>query len=219
MSIASKEARQFLRPLHLRRFSSADLEQALLRHGFTLVEYSRVSNDRDVAALLTSLRLAEYAAQHSAFTYADANLRIVFLQENLSEQERQILLAHELGHICCRHLENTHPTLTGVVEEQEANSFAEHLLTYNRRCRLVRTILLGLAALCCAAVLSVLLRHRGSGTVRMVGGDEQVCLTHSGECYHRPDCSFVEGKDNIIYVSVAEARQAGYEPCQYCFGD
>lgn len=220
MSIASREARQFLLPLHLHCFSSADLEQALLLRGFTLVEYNRTSNDRDITTLLNALHLSEYAAQHAAFTYADANLRIVFLQENLSEQERQILLSHELGHVCCHHLESAHPTLTGVVEEQEANEFAGRLITYNKRCRLIRKALLGIAVLCCVAVLTVfLLRGSNHNTTRTLPGSDEVCLTHSGECYHQSDCTFVQGKDNIIYVTLDEAESSGYKPCQFCCGN
>ena len=209
MSIASREAQQFLLPLHLRRFSSADLEQALSQRGYTLVEYSRLSNDRDVALLLASLCLTEYAAQHTAFTYADKHLRIVFLQENLPEAEKQILLAHELGHICCQHLSPERIGESSVSDEQEANDFSARLLTYNRRCRVIRRILL--AVVCCAVILALALFLRGH-----VGNE--VCLTHSGACYHRPDCPFVAGKDNIVRISVSQARRAGYAPCQYCFG-
>lgn len=220
MSIASREARQFLLPFHLHCFSSADLEQALLLRGYTLVEFSRTSNDRDITTLLNALCLSEYAAQHAAFTYADANLRIVFLQENLSEQERQILLSHELGHVCCRHLESAHPSLSGVVEEQEANEFAGRLITYNQRCHLIRKTLLGVAILCCVAILAgLLLRGGSSNTTRAMSGSDEVCLTHSGECYHQSNCTFVQGKNNIIYVTRAEAEASGYKPCQYCFGN
>lgn len=73
----------------------------------------------------------------SAFTYQDPHLRIVFMQENLSQQEQIILLSHELGHILCRHLKCSPATGPGssVLQEQEANEFASILLRYNRRCR------------------------------------------------------------------------------------
>ena len=78
-----------------------DLEKALQEQGFSLVEFSRLSNCKEVGTLLTSLQLVNYASGLSAFTYQDANLRIVFLQENLSQHEQMILLSHELGHILC----------------------------------------------------------------------------------------------------------------------
>ena len=105
MTPVQREARTFLSQFHHRPFTVSDLEKALQAQGFSLVEYSRVSNGKEVTTLLTSLRLFDYAARQSAFTYQDPHLRIVFMQENLSQQEQMILLSHELGHILCRHLE------------------------------------------------------------------------------------------------------------------
>ena len=101
MTPVQREARTFLSQFHRRPFTVSDLEKALQEQGFSLVEYSRVSNGKEVATLLTSLRLFDYAARQSAFTYQDPHLRIVFMQENLSQQEQIILLSHELGHILC----------------------------------------------------------------------------------------------------------------------
>ena len=107
MTPVQREARTFLSQFHRRPFTVSDLEKALQEQGFSLVEYSRISNGKEVATLLTSLRLFDYAARQSAFTYQDPHLRIVFMQENLSQQEQIILLSHELGHILCRHLERS----------------------------------------------------------------------------------------------------------------
>mgnify|MGYP000944612150 FL=1 len=112
MTPVQREARTFLSQFHRRPFTVSDLEKALQEQGFSLVEYSRISNGKEVTTLLTSLRLFDYAARQSAFTYQDPHLRIVFMQENLSQQEQIILLSHELGHILCRHLERS-PTGAG----------------------------------------------------------------------------------------------------------
>lgn len=71
MTTAQREARAFLSEFHHRPFSVSDLEKALQAQGFSLVEYSRLSNGRDVTTLLTSLQLFDYAAKQSAFTYQD----------------------------------------------------------------------------------------------------------------------------------------------------
>lgn len=110
MTPVQREARTFLSQFHRRPFTVSDLEKALQEQGFSLVEYSRISNGKEVTTLLTSLRLFDYAARQSAFTYQDPHLRIVFMQENLSQQEQMILLSHELGHILCRHLERSPAT-------------------------------------------------------------------------------------------------------------
>ena len=104
MTAVQREAHAFLAQFHHRPFTVTDLEKALQEQGFSLVEFSRLSNCKEVSTLLTSLQLVNYASGLSAFTYQDANLRIVFLQENLSQHEQMILLSHELGHILCGHL-------------------------------------------------------------------------------------------------------------------
>ena len=88
MTTAQREARTFLAQFHHRPFSISDLKKALQAQGFSLVEYSRTSNCKEVTTLLTALRLFDYAASQSAFTYQDTNLRIVFILENLSQRSR-----------------------------------------------------------------------------------------------------------------------------------
>ena len=172
MTPVQREARTFLSQFHLRPFTVSDLEKALQAQGFSLVEYSRVSNGKEVTTLLTSLRLFDYAARQSAFTYQDPHLRIVFMLENLSQQEQMILLRHELGHILCRHLEQSHATGPGssVLQEQEANEFASILLRYNRRCRPRRIALWGGISLAAAAALVVLVFHNSLAQSMMRGG-------------------------------------------------
>ena len=131
MTTAQREARTFLAQFHHRPFSISDLKKALQAQGFSLVEYSRTSNCKEVTTLLTALRLFDYAASQSAFTYQDTNLRIVFILENLSQQEQMVLLSHELGHILCHHLDHAPITGpgTGVLQEQEANEFSADLIS------------------------------------------------------------------------------------------
>lgn len=215
MNTAQREARTFLAQFHHRPFTVSDLEEALQAQGFSLVEYSRASNGKEVTTLLTALQLFDYAARQSAFTYQDANLRIVFMLENLSQQEQMILLTHELGHILCGHLAQTRVTGPGtaVLEEQEANDFAARLMRYNRRCKPRRIALWAAAGAAALALVGALLL-----TVPKEGANETVYLTQFGECYHKSDCKFVVGKDSLTAVTVRQAEEGGYEPCSWCFG-
>lgn len=214
MTTAQREARTFLAQFHHRPFSISDLKKALQAQGFSLVEYSRTSNCKEVTTLLTALRLFDYAASQSAFTYQDTNLRIVFILENLSQQEQMVLLSHELGHILCHHLDHAPITGpgTGVLQEQEANEFSADLMRYNQRCK-PRRIALGVGATLAALALVCALLFASSADT-----SGTVYLTPSGRCYHKADCMFVEGKDNITALSPQQAEAAGYEPCSWCIG-
>ncbi len=125
-----------------------------------------------------------------------------------------VLLSHELGHILCHHLDHAPITGpgTGVLQEQEANEFSADLMRYNQRCK-PRRIALGagatLAALALVCALLFASPADASGTVY---------LTPSGRCYHKADCMFVEGKDNLTDLSPQQAEAAGYEPCSWCIG-
>lgn len=215
MNTAQREARTFLAQFHHRPFSVSDLEKALQAQGFSLVEYSRASNGKEVTTLLTALQLFDYAARQSAFTYQDPNFRIVFMLENLSHQEQMILLTHELGHILCGHMTQTRITGpgTGVLEEQEANDFAARLMRYNQRRRPRHIALWAAAGLAVLALVGALLL-----TAPKDGANETVYLTQFGQCYHKADCKFVAGKDSLTAVTVHQAEEGGYGPCSWCFG-
>lgn len=215
MTTAQREARTFLTQLNHRPFTVSDLEKALQAQGFSLVEYSRISNSKEVSTLLNSLRLLEYAAGQSAFTYQDPNLRIVFMQENLSQQEQLILLSHELGHILCGHMGQVRTTgpASGVLQEQEANEFAAYLMRYNQRRKPRRIIIWTVVCILAAALAAFLILH-----IPEADADQTVYLTQSGKCYHREDCKFVEGKTNTTAVTLAQAKEAGFDACTWCFG-
>lgn len=43
-----------------------------------------------------------------------------------------------------------------------------------------------------------------------------VYITRTGEKYHKPNCYHIAGKTGLIELTIAEAEQAGYEPCKDC---
>lgn len=46
--------------------------------------------------------------------------------------------------------------------------------------------------------------------------DITVVVTKSGEKYHKPNCQYVENKNNTIELSINEALKANYKPCSTC---
>lgn len=66
--------------------------------------------------------------RRNGFTYADMEYRFVFVNKELNENEKKLVLAHEMGYIVCGHF--THAPILGnsVIEEGEANQFAHYML-------------------------------------------------------------------------------------------
>lgn len=46
--------------------------------------------------------------------------------------------------------------------------------------------------------------------------DNMVYITANGTKYHVSGCYYIEGKQNLIELSVESAKSAGYEPCKHC---
>lgn len=48
---------------------------------------------------------------------------------------------------------------------------------------------------------------------------QTVFITKFGTKYHVDGCRYIKDKDDLIELSVDEAEQAGYEPCEICIGE
>ena len=49
--------------------------------------------------------------------------------------------------------------------------------------------------------------------------DIDVVVTKSGQKFHTPNCKHIKDKPNLIHMTINEAIQAGYEPCEDCKPD
>jgi hypothetical protein len=45
---------------------------------------------------------------------------------------------------------------------------------------------------------------------------KKVVVTKSGDKYHRPNCIYVESKNNLQEMTVQQAVASGKEPCSAC---
>lgn len=132
MTNEQKLASDFISSFGITDITAKSLKDALRVQGFTVIEYSHISNSKNVETLLTSLGLKSYSMSFDAFTYVDKNMRLVFILENLSEHEQLILLAHEQGHICCNNTLSTTIRGQDILYENQANEFAHYLLKMSK---------------------------------------------------------------------------------------
>ena len=204
---------------HLKGGVTCDkLCSVLEKMGYTVVEFSNFANDEPVSVLLDALSLENNAANSKGFTYADKSYRLVFVHRELSDDEKLIVLSHELGHIYLDHLKFVSVIGRDVREEFEANEFAHYLLSENsvssffrQHKRLVLSITS--AAVAAAVIAGVLMTVNQSRYY----GEYYVCQT--GSRFHTKDCSYIEGKKDLHRLTQEEYDSGAYQPCKRCLPD
>ncbi len=214
-----KQAFDFFKKFKITTLDAEILSSIIEKQGYTIVEFSRVSNSDDVEQLLIALGVKALSLTTGAFTYADNNWRIVFIEEGLSEDEKLILLAHEEGHIFCGHLGN----MTGIVgdsviKEHEANEFA-HELIKKASCRSIYLwfYIHKVKAICISVVAVLLIIALIFGGIALYKNARMndYCRTKYGQRYHKPDCEVLIGHQ-VTYNSKENFEKIGLTPCGVC---
>lgn len=217
-----KKVKQFKRKFGLLDCNYAALEKATEKQGYTIVEFNHISNNESVRTLVDSLGLQEYVSHSKGFTYADKNYRIVFIHEDLNEEEKTKVLAHENGHIYLGHFSSSQVIGKDVQDEYEANEFSHYLQTdsvatkmqngfikHKKTCLIVVAIALVLAiALAIFGYIEKEKQYYG-----------EYYITETGNKYHERDCIFVKDKNNTQRLTVEQFESGEYAPCATCLPD
>lgn len=212
-----KSVKAFKRKYKLKKISSQSLSEVLNKQGFTLIRFNGADDDDDVRTLIAALDLQEYVLTYRCFTYQDNKYRLVFVNENLNEEETTIVLAHEEGHIWHKHLNNKNVLGNDIVQEYQANEFSHYLLVDKTGKKKKISI--------CAAVGSLIL------VIGLVTGyyfksqhDEKIYTdnlyrTATGSKYHVRDCMYIKDKTDVQRLTREEFDSGEYEPCNACKPD
>ena len=214
-----KKAKLFLKEYGLQNVTLENLRSAIQKQGYTIVEYNNIFNDGNIAALINALGLESFCERSKGFTYADTKRRLVFLHEDLSYEEKRMVLAHEEGHIYCNHLTSTPILGRDVIEEHEANEFAHYLLNPSRFSKIKhllhrnrKKLLISMIGLALLTVAVVALCY----TSKQQSYYGEYYITESGNKYHEKDCIFVKDKTNVHRMTEEEFGSGEYEPCRIC---
>lgn len=188
-------------------------------YGFEIIDYGRERNPGGVASLIATLSVEKYIETSTAFTFQYRDIKLVFIFESLSEEEKRYALAHELGHIACGHMQRNRCSSDGVEDEFEANEFAHYLL----RPSLVRKFMNGVFShkkAMVAIVLSVAMLLAGTGLLvrktQQKGFYGVYYVTDSGGKYHEKDCITIAGKESAHRMTKEEYNREQYSPCLVC---
>lgn len=214
-----KIANQIIKQNHITAVNYSTLKEIVKNIGFTIIEFNNIFNDKDVETIIQNLGLNETVLRSRGFTYADNNYRLVFINEDLNDDEKLYVLSHELGHIVCEHFTGGPIIGRDVKEEHEANEFSHYLLKQGslrklrfaivKRKRIVMVF---------ASVLFVILALIVAGLVvnkeKSYYGD--FYITTTGNKYHQAECIHVKNKNNIERLTKEQFESGEYEPCGTC---
>ncbi|MCD8158007.1 MAG: ImmA/IrrE family metallo-endopeptidase [Clostridiales bacterium] len=211
-----QKARRFCREYKVYKLSEKQIENIIETMGFTIVEYSPVFNNGDVNLLVEELGLKAEVARSNGFTYVSGRYRLVFINENLSEEEKRIVLIHEMGHIYCEHFSHTNIVGLDVKDEYEANEFAHYVMQPSLSEKINRRLFGRKKFLAAAAVLIVLICIIGVSAVKEESYYGEYYVTESGHKYHEAECIHIENKTNVHRLTKEEFESGEYEPCKVC---
>lgn len=214
-----KTVRHFHDEFGVKDVTLENLCAAIKKQGYIIVEYNNIFNDDNVASLIDALGLEQLCERSKGFTYADSKRRLVFLHEDLSEDEKLMVLAHEEGHIYCEHMNSSPIIGRDVQEEHEANEFAHYLLNPSMSVKVKRSLKQHKKAVC-VSVIGLILAVSLAVTLGYVSREKryygEYYITETGSKYHEKDCAFVRNKTNVHRMTVEEYESGDYEPCKVC---
>ncbi len=220
-----------------RLFTSPDLDE--LKHiielnGFTFIEYKKHSNSEYVAELIKKLEIEKEIEHSDSFLYVKNSLRFVFLNEGVFEEDKCLLLRHELGHILDPHFESHQLNYSKIKREEFANEFSCYLkrpgisfklfMLILIKWKLLATIITVIIFLLC---LLFMINPETNPSTSSVAGDVSIFetsdktyyITSSGKKYHKKFCIVVKHKNNLTKCTLDKLQEEGYKPCLMCIGD
>lgn len=218
----NKLAKTFIKKYKLTAINYATLKKAVINMGYTLIEFNSIFNEKDVEIVIQNLDLSEKILKSRGFTYVNAEYRLIFVNEDLNDEEKLLVLSHEIGHIVCEHFSTVSTIGNDVKDEHEANEFSHYLLKQSGLKKMKRAIVVHRKMFIASAVTLFIII--GGLTVYLIIQNRNVYednlyITPTGECYHKKECIFVKNKTNIKKLTKEEFEKGTYSPCDMCVPD
>ena len=137
MTEQKRRAKEFVKTYALCRdnLTPEYLIGILRKMGFTIYRHNKNGRSAECTEMvLDVLHLNEYAKARNGFTYISETDRIVFLHEQLSDNEAVCVLLHEFGHILCNHVVKLQLSpFNDAVYEQQAGEFVMYVMQFTSR--------------------------------------------------------------------------------------
>lgn len=209
-----KISKKFIKEMNIKRADANAAYDAIEKLGYTLINFNSSYNSKEVQSVIDALSLNELTGIARAFTYQDENYRLVFVNEDLNEHEKCIVLFHELGHIYMKHANQRLLIGNDVVEEYEANEFVHYIMNGG--------LIKGkkfYALTAAAAIIVVIIGVICSMNIAKSRDYSEFYVTETGSKYHRESCVHVKEKSDRRQITKEEYESGEYEPCNICNPD
>ncbi len=208
-----------------------DLKRIIECNQFTIIEYKKHTNSEPVSELIKRLNLENEIEQNDSFLYINNNLKLVFINTGISDEDKCALLRHELGHICDPDLKNDNLPNSRIKREEFANEFSCFAknpgICFMIYVFLIKKwkLLAGVTALisCILACLFIIntptippAKPVANDASANVSYDGAYYVTPSGKKYHKKHCIIIKYKNNLSQITLNEAINDGYKPCMIC---
>lgn len=217
-----KLAKTFVKKHKLTFIDYSTLSNTATDMGYTVIEFNSIFNEGDVATVIQNLDLSENTLKARGFTYVSAEYRLIFINEDLNNEEKLLVLSHELGHIVCEHFSTTPIIGNDVKDEHEANEFSHYLLKPSSFRKAKNVIAVHRKAFITSVIILCLIVGALSGYLIIQNKNlykDDLYVTSTGECYHKKECIFVKNKTNIQKLTKEEFEKGTYSPCDMCLPD
>jgi len=98
------------------------------RLGYEVIDFTQNESSEPIRTLIRELGLTELIKTSRAFVYRKGDVRLLFVDDSMTSNEKCYAIAHELGHILSGHLSGNTSFSADMEQEFEANEFAHYLL-------------------------------------------------------------------------------------------
>ncbi len=217
-----KTVKRFITTHKIKAISYDTLKNTVINIGYTIVEFNNVFNDENVDTIVHNLKLEKAINNSRGFTYVDNNYRLIFINEDLSEYEKLLVLSHELGHIECEHFSAGNIIGKDIKEEHEANEFLHYLLNPTVKQKMEYFVFLHkkpFIIICTFLIVFIMVITSICISQREQTYYDDFYITTSGSKYHKKDCIFIKGKNNAKRLTKEEFYSGNYEACDMCLPD
>lgn len=209
----------------------ADLKRIIESNQFIIIEYKKHTNPEPVSELIKKLKVENETRQNDSFLYINNNLKFVFINSDISEEDRCSLLRHELGHILDADLESRTVHYSGIKKEEFANEFSCYakkppirFMVYVFLVKKWKLLTSAIALIFCVLAFMLIM---GSLTIPRAKpvtstdseytlSESEYYVTSSGKKFHRKHCIIIKYKNNLTEIKLNEAIDCGYKPCMIC---